>query len=354
MFSSRLRARAHSRTVTIAALLAVIGLVGPGISSASAADQDVSWAVRTSSNDFGAGRQNYSYTLGPGGKLKDGLVVVNHGKKPLTLKVYAADGFTTGAGQLDLALAAKKPKGVGSWLHTARSSVTVNAGKTVTVPFTVSLPADATPGDHVGGIVTSLAQPDEAEGINVDRRLAVKVRLRVAGDLKPTLAVERLHVDYSGTANPLGSGDATLSYTIHNTGNAILVAKQKASVAGPFGLMRASAEAIDDSPELLPGDTWKVSVPVHGVAPTVALRPQVVLTPIVTDASGTVTPLATVTTTGHGWAIPWSLLVLLVVLAALGFAAVRARKQSRIREEARVEEALELALREREDATHRA
>jgi hypothetical protein len=76
------------------------------------------------------------------------------------------------------------------------------------------------------------------------------------------------------------------------------------------------------------------------------------LTPLVTDASGTITPLAEITTTGHGWAIPWSLLLLLVVLGALAFAAIRARKQGKVREDARVQEAIQDALRERETVDH--
>lgn len=342
-------ASAVLRRLIVALLVATVGLVvigsGPAV---SAEDGRVSWALRTASNDFGADRQNFDYTLDPGGRLTDAVMVVNHGKKSLTLTVYAADGFTSDSGQLDLRTAEEKPTGIGSWLAADRSTVTVPAGKTVKVPFTIALPKNATPGDHVGGIITSLATPGDEPGIEVDRRLAMRVHLRVGGQLAPGLAVENLHVDHDGSLNPFGTGHATISYTIHNTGNAIVTAQQAASVSGPFGAFRVHAAAMNDSPALLPGDSWKVKASVDGVRPTVRLAATVTLKPLVTDASGTITPLDPVDTTTHAWAVPWAALLLLAIVIALAVLAVRSRRQRKARENARVLAAIAQALRERE------
>ncbi|MEU6341929.1 hypothetical protein ABZ883_13410 [Streptomyces sp. NPDC046977] len=185
----------------------------------------------------------------------------------------------------------------------------------------------------------------------MDRRLGIRVKLRVSGALKPQLAVENLHVDYAGTANPFGKGDATVTCTVHNTGNATLSARQAVSVTGPFGWLRARAGGIAATPELLPGESWKVKVPVHGVAPAVSLTAEATLSPLLTDASGTTTPLKEVQATAHGWAVPWTLLVLVVVVIAglVGWFLLvrRARSRRKVREEARVQSAVEKALRER-------
>ncbi|SCG51370.1 WxL protein peptidoglycan domain-containing protein [Micromonospora inositola] len=333
-------------------LLAAFGFLTVGAGPAAAEDGDVPWAVRTASNDFGSGRQNYTYTLNPGGQLKDGLVVVNRGVTPLDLAVYAADGFTTEAGQLDLVTKDAKSTRVGAWVHADRHDVTVRPGESVEVPFTVALPDNAAPGDYMGGIVTSLTQASEAGETPVDRRLGIRIRLRVGGELKPSLSVEDLHVRYSGTPNPFGKGDATVTYTIHNTGNAILTARQAVSISGPFGRLGVRAGQIDDSPPLLPGDTWKVSVPVHEVAPALRLTVTVTLVPLLTDASGSIAPLAMVETTTHAWTIAWALLLfVLVVLCGLvvaGLASRRRRRHAKPREDIRVPEAVEQAPRERE------
>lgn len=336
---------------TALAVLATLSLTALPAGAAVAADDDVTWAVRTASNDLGAERTSYSYSVDPGAQVEDALVVANHGTEPLELGVYAADGYTTDSGQLDLLTPDLASTGVGAWVHTAAGTVDVQPGATVEVPFTVTVPDDATPGDYAGGIVTTLTQPDDAEGINVDRRLGIRVALRVGGELAPSIAIEQVHLSYDGSLDPFALGDATLTYTIHNTGNAIMSAQQAATVTGPFGWFSATAAAVDAPPQLLPGESWTVRVPVDGVAPALRLAATAHLAPLVTDASGSTTSLATVTATAHTWAVPWTLLLLVAALAALavwGVAAVRrSRARRAAREDERVQEAVELALRSR-------
>ncbi|WP_435192906.1 hypothetical protein [Streptomyces sp. NRRL F-5630] len=77
---------------------------------------------------------------------------------------------------------------------------------TAEIPFTVTAPGRATPGDYVGGLLTSLKQPDDAEGINGDRRLGIKVRLRVSGALEPALAVATRTSRTTARPTPSGGG----------------------------------------------------------------------------------------------------------------------------------------------------
>lgn len=296
-------------TVVVTLLVALFAL--PGVATAAPAD---GWTVHTADNEFGSARDNYGYTVDPGGRLSDGLVVVNNGTTPLNLAVYAADAFTTSSGGLDLRTKDTRATDVGAWVHPGNSRVTVQPGQSQEVPFTLSVPADAAPGDHLGGIVTAVTQG------NVERRVGIRIRLRVGGDLKPNLSVENVDVDYSG-------GDATVTYAVHNTGNAILAARQTVSVAGPFGSWRTPSGRVPDSPALLPGETWQVSVPVHGVTPAVLLTGTVTLTPLLADASGSISPLSTVEATGHGWAVSWILVLAVVVLGGLVVVIVRRRRR---------------------------
>ncbi|MEU3788485.1 DUF916 domain-containing protein [Streptomyces fructofermentans] len=341
----------HVRSVALA-LLAALAFTGLFTGPARAADGDATWTVRTAANSYGDDRSSFSYAVNPGGQVKDAMVVANHGRTPLRLAVYAADGYTTEAGRLDLLTKDKKSVGVGAWVHAEEADIVIKPGKAAKVPFTAAVPADATPGDYVGGILTSLKQADDAQGINVDRRLGIRVKLRVGGTLKPRLAIENAHVEYEGSLNPFAKGDATLTYTVHNTGNTILSGRQTASVSGPFGLLRSGADPIAATPELLPGESRDVTVPVHGVTPAFRLAATATLTPALTDASGSVTPLEPVEATTHAWAIPWTLSLLVLVLGAGIAAAVllvrRRRAQRKVREDALVQNAVEQALRDRE------
>ena len=336
------------RAVLLAAVAVAAGLVASPVGGATAAEGDVTWTVRTASNDLGADRTSYEYAVNPGTAVEDAHVVANGGTAPLDLAVYAADGYTTEAGQFDLVLGGEESVGVGAWVTGATDHITVEPGTSVEVPFTVSVPADATPGDYAGGIVTSLAQPGDTEGITVDRRLGVRIALRVGGELAPALAVEDVRLGYGGGLNSFAGGDATVSYTIHNTGNAVLSAQQAATVEGPFGWFDAAAGEVDAPPQLLPGESWEVTVPVDDVAAAVRLAATVSVTPVLTDPSGSTTALEPVVATAGAWAVPWALVGLVVLLVAAALVARRVRAQRRAqraaREEARVREAVEEAL----------
>jgi uncharacterized membrane protein len=297
--------RPPSSLTTAVLLLAAVALGGPLARPAAAAAAD--WTVTPAANDFGAGRQDYRYTLNPGGRLEDGIVVVNPGTTPLHLDLASEDANSTG---------------IGAWVHPERDDVTVPAGDSVEVPFVITLPKEVAPGDYVGGIVASLADADQA---------GIPIRLRVGGALKPSLAVEDVRVDYSDTPNPFGTGDATVTYTIHNTGNAILSARQAVSVSGPFGRRAVRAGTLADSPPLLPGDTRKVSAPLHGVTPALRLTATVTLVPLLTDAAGSTAPLAATKASGHAWTVPWALLLAMVFLCGLVVAGLAFRPRRRAR-----------------------
>ncbi|GAA0433261.1 WxL protein peptidoglycan domain-containing protein [Leifsonia naganoensis] len=329
----------------VAAVLAIGGVSAPAL----AADGDVTWGVRTASNANGADRQNFAYRVEPGKQVSDALVVSNHAATPLELDVYAADGFTTTSGQLDLVTQDTKSVAVGAWTALPSGRVTVAPGASVEVPFTVSIPADATPGDYAGGLLTSLPHTTQENGISVDRRLGIRMHVRVEGALAPAIAVEKMHVDYSGSFNPFGAGSATVSYTVHNTGNVRLSAGQTVALAGPFGWFPVDTGEVAAVPELLPGESWTVSVPVDGVVPAFWLTAKAALSPKLPAVTGSTPGVDGVAAEAGALAVPWALLVLVLLVAAAVVAAVlvlrRRRKANAEREDARVKKAVEEALR---------
>jgi len=346
--------RSTSLAPVIVALLATVGLlvVATPPVAATADEGDVSWGVRTASNDQGADRQNFGYEIDPGAAVDDAFVISNHDVLPLDLALYGADGFTTEAGQLDVVTQDTESVALGAWIDFAADSVTVPAGESVEVPFTVNVPENAEPGDYAGAVITSLGQPSQEQGLSVDRRLGIRIHLRVGGELAPALTVADMRVDYSGTFNPFGTGDATVSYTLENTGNARLTAGQSVSIAGAFGMLPAEATDLGVVPELLPGESWKVSTRIAGVIPTFWLSATTVVTLESASNETGDASIAPVEATATTWAVPWAMLVLILLAAALVVGAVllarRVRRIRKIREDARVDEAVQQALRERE------
>jgi hypothetical protein len=346
------RSPRRPRLAVVAALVALTGILAPTAAHAAGAD-DVTWAVRTASNQYGQERTGFDYALDPGASISDGLVVSNRGAEPLTLAVYAADGFTTDTGQLDLLAGDEESAAVGVWVHADADSVTVAPGETATVPFSVTIPVNATPGDYAGGIVTSLKGENDT-GISVDRRLGIRISLRVGGALAPAMGVDGVQVDWAGGFLGLPA-PSTITYTVHNTGNTALGARQEASVSGPFGWFSAPSAPLDDLAEILPGESRTLTATVDTVAPLVWLLGSVTLTPVEVDASGSTALLDPLVATGTGWAVPWLGLIVIVVLAALIVLTVVLRRRGRAaakkREDERVAAAVAEALeRDRVDA----
>ncbi len=178
------RSPAHAIVAALVAVLAAVVGIGLAIPTQAFADGEVTWTVRTGDNGFGAQRNSFSYSINPGNELSDSIVITNRGTEPLDLGIYAADGFTNEDGQLDLNEAGATPTGIGAWVHGESDQLHIDPGTSVDYPFTVSVPDNATPGDYVGGVLTSLTSSADTSQFDTDRRLGIKIALRVSGDLE--------------------------------------------------------------------------------------------------------------------------------------------------------------------------
>ncbi|MFF4227898.1 WxL protein peptidoglycan domain-containing protein [Streptomyces sp. NPDC001820] len=274
-------------------------------------------------------RPHFSYGATPGAAVNDHIAVHNYGKEPLTLRVYAGDAFTTADGGFDLFAANHKSTDVGSWVKLGKNLLNVPGRSHVIVPFTLTVPRNVTPGDHTGGIVASLSAvrtDKKGSKVAVDQRVGARIYLRVAGELKPRLTVEGLHTTYQGTANPFGTGSATVTYTVRNTGNVRLAARQAVHVRDLFGGGAKVANPRDIT-ELLPGAAVKITASATGVVP--AMRDTTTVTVDPGPVRGDIKHrLPRVTRVGNFWAVPWAMLALLLVAAgALTLLFVRRRRR---------------------------
>ncbi|MFF7974177.1 hypothetical protein [Streptomyces sp. NPDC007905] len=157
--------------------------------SAPAAQAAAGWSVTPA----GAQRPSFYAEGVPGTVLRDTVSVTNRGRKPLTVRL----------------------RGTGVRVAFARTALRVPARTRAEVPFTVTVPAGAAPGDRSGTIAAR-----DADG----RTATVALRLRVGGPALSALTVEHVAV----------RGDR-ITYELVNRGTTVLVPKLAVHADGLLG-----------------------------------------------------------------------------------------------------------------------
>lgn len=279
----------------------------PTAPAGPAADNSFRWSVQPVSQPGGPGRSYLVHDLAPGQTLDDAVRISNYTDRPMTFTVYGTDAFTTTDGSFSLLPADRKPVDAGTWIATARSSVTVRPGEFADVPVTVTVPADAEPGDHAAGVIASVATTQtDASGrlVQVDRRIAARAYFRVAGPVHAGLSVDDIHIAYDNPGNPFPGATATVTYRVRNTGNTRLAANTDTTISGPFD-WKLGGPRRHNATELLPGAEITVTERFDGVFPAGKL------TATVTARAGQApqgapVPVLSTTRTAGVWAVPWA------------------------------------------------
>lgn len=285
--------------------------------ASTAADDAATWAVSPAGIDGRDARSWIQTTGEPGGFVSEHLAVTNLSASPASFALSAADGRYTARGRFTMLEEGETSTGAGTWISLP-PTVDVSAGATVVVPFTISVPANATPGDHSAGVAASLTIPssDAGSALAVQGRVGFRVTIRVPGELRPSIAVSSVEGFYTDEWNPFRPGRLSLSYIVANTGNTLV------EVSDSFAPDAASRG------RLLPGDSRRVSVDAVDAWPMMLVERPLTVTGHIPDSElGDVTSTATVSVV----AAPWPQAAALIVLGLLLAAGIAARRRQRSR-----------------------
>lgn len=314
------------------------------------------WALEPAGEDGADGRVSLRHEVEDGASVGDHVVLTNFSEHDATFAVYASDGVVDDDGNFDLLPSEAAPVDGGSWVEvgevdgaTPRDGggivLEAPASSSTVVPLEISVPAGATPGDHPAGVVAELVQGGDAS-LQMSSRVGVRLHLRVAGEVLAQVTPD-VDASYSPSWNPFAPGTVTVDYTLDNTGNVRVGADVDASVTGPFGV--GGGEASAEHREVLPGQSAAGSVTLE-VWPLFLGRGEVTATPLVVGEDVVPAALLPTTTEFRVWTVPWSQLVLLVLLVATPLLVVRARRRSAARIQARIDAAVAAAAGEKPSA----
>ncbi len=270
----------------------------------------------------------------PGTSVQDSVRVTNLADQPRTFRLYGADAYNTPRdGGFGLRTQDATHVDIGAWTRVGAATVTVPAKAQADVPFVITVPSNATPGDHVGGVVAMEEQPGAATrqngvDVTVRRAVAARVYLRVSGPAVPGLRVDAVRTGLDTPWLPATVGGA-YTYEVVNTGNLHLPPRLRVRVTGLFGhaiRQHGTVPQID----LLPGARTRLGGTVSGVWPF-----DVVTTSVTVTADGGVSARAQDTTVVVSWPALAALvagLVLLVLHRRRRAAAHTARPRRRLPE----------------------
>ncbi|WP_327414089.1 WxL protein peptidoglycan domain-containing protein [Streptomyces sp. NBC_01233] len=346
----RTRSSTRSRTRTsLHGLLLGLLLLGTGLlpaTAARAADNGTWGVFPTPAAGAAMTDRAYFFHQGAAGTaLADSVTILNSSDKDLTFQIFATDAVNTPAGGAFALLPVEtRPKDVGAWIalppETA-GTVTVPAKGRKDIPFTVKVPADATPGDHVGGIVAlnTAVEGVQQEGkvqVGVKRSVGARLYFRVPGPLTPGLSVEDVRISRSAPLLPwVKDARATVSYTLVNRGNMVVEPKVTVSAEGLFGRDVLDRPARELKLTLLPGQRIELTEPWPDA-------PQSDWVTVRITAGATAHPDLVSRSETDFIAVPWPAVGLFLVLAGAGVTLWVLRRRRRAEHE-QVEPAPDLA-----------
>ena len=161
---------------------------------------------------------------------------------------------------------------MGASIQLPVSQVNLSPRSYEVVPFTITTPLRATPGDHVGGIVLAPTEgaPSTSGNVHVSIINAVGVHVygRVQGKLVPDLSVTTLSISaHSSLATQFGgAASSTVKVTVSNTGNVRLASTATIFRCHHSSVSSAGAKVVK-VPELLPQNAVTFNVPFKSVIP---------------------------------------------------------------------------------------
>ncbi|MDR1152832.1 MAG: DUF916 domain-containing protein [Bifidobacteriaceae bacterium] len=329
---------------------------------ASAADDDptdereVTWSVRPATEAGSDGRHVFDYQVGPGDTITDWVAVTNYSERPATFQVYATDATTDyDTAAFTLIGADQGPTDLGAWTSVdATSSICADdpavgaadcespvgfelplgPGETRQFPFTVTIPRDATPGDHAAGVVASFQSEgvdNQGAVVKMAQRVGARVYVRVDGPLNPAITMSGAVISYLGTPNPFGRGTARIGFDLTDTGNTRLSADSTVHLTGPFGIAlgEATLARVDN---LMPGGTAHVTADLPGIAPLFLLFGRFEVTPVGADGTAAADEVPGILTDDASvLAVPWAALALIALVAGGAIGAIWLRRRFRRR-----------------------
>ena len=156
----------------------------------------------------------FIHTIKKGASVSDKVLVSNDSDTTQTITLSSVDAIPSNTGAFTCKQDAEAVTDAGGWISLDRHQVTLKAGASDIVDFTVTAPAKADVGEHNACIVLE-TKGDEGEvsgNLRIRTRAAIRVALTIPGTLHREVKIDSYGVTVENYHQRFG-------LTVHNTGN---------------------------------------------------------------------------------------------------------------------------------------
>lgn len=193
----------------------------------------------------------FEQTVNPGDQFSTSIQVTNPGTvaRQFTVGVEDISGMQ-GSGEPIFTTSSVPVYGVSSWVVLGSTSITLPAGGSVVVPFTITVPKNAGPGGHYGAIFISAgATRPSSNGSGLGYEVGALIELRIAGDATEQAEIKEFATDKSIYQSP----SVTFTASVSNEGNVLLQPRGPIDVTNMFGQKVGTVVLNDAGASIFPG-----------------------------------------------------------------------------------------------------
>lgn len=200
----------------------------------------------------------FEQVVNPGDRFSSSVTVTNPDPTTKTFTVGVQDiKDINGSGEPVFSTTTVPEYGVSSWVSIGVPTVTIAGYGSKQIPFTITVPKDATPGGHYGAIfVTYGATRPAITGSGVGYQVGSLIDLRIAGEANEQAEIREFSTDKGLYQGP----NVAFTASVADLGNVLLRPRGPIDIVNMFGQKVATVVMNDGNEAIFPGSSRSFNV----------------------------------------------------------------------------------------------
>lgn len=192
------------------------------------------------------------YEVNLGETINDSFVLLNSGQTAYDFITYTSP-YSVANGNYNAQYDVDAPRSDAyKWLQMDTAQWHADVRQTVTVPFTLRVPTNASPGGHYGIVFAETKPLDASSGIIRKKRLGMVLYVKVKGDVVNEGRTTNIATDWFYSHGPV-----TADISVEDKGNTDFIAKTKMTVSDLFGNVKYTSSKESN---ILPGTNRDITM----------------------------------------------------------------------------------------------